>query len=265
MINVSETTQMIIKIIMLLAVLVLNSIIFIDRWLVHAVFFSLLILILIVLRAWYLIQFSLLFLLMSLHKFILVGGLNKLPAVGFLIPFIISCLLILPFSKTRIALKWVRAGKIDRTTILLIGGTSAIASLSLIIWATWTNHLGAAEQMMQGFATVPIWQMVLIGIPLFAIFNAFSEEVVYRGVLQNALNNVFTSKTLILLLQSSAFAAIHFSVGFPNDIVGYIMVFGYGIMLGYLRIRSNGMMAPVLTHFFADLTIGYFMLSYVFL
>ncbi len=262
---VSETQSTIIRIIVLFVVFVLNSIIFIDHWLIHAVFFSGLILIFIILHRWRLIHFSLLFLLLSMNAFILVGGLNKLPVVGFLIPFIISCLLILPFSKTRAALKWIRAGKIDRTTILLIVGTSAAASLALIIWATWTNHLGTAEQMMQGFTTVPLWQMVLIGIPLFAIFNALAEEVVYRGVLQSALNNVFTSKPLILILQSSAFAAVHFSAGFPKGVVGYMMVLGYGIMLGYLRVRSNGMLAPLLTHFFADLTIGYFLVGYVFL
>jgi hypothetical protein len=38
-----------------------------------------------------------------------------------------------------------------------------------------------------------------------------------------------------------------------------LMVLVYGIALGYLRKRGNGMLAPYITHVIADLTIGYFL------
>ncbi|MGE0631753.1 MAG: hypothetical protein AB7O96_05070 [Pseudobdellovibrionaceae bacterium] len=37
------------------------------------------------------------------------------------------------------------------------------------------------------------------------------------------------------------------------------MVFGYGIALGYLRYRTNGMLAPYIAHVIADLTIATFL------
>ena len=89
--------------------------------------------------------------------------------------------------------------------------------------------------------------------------NAFAEEVVYRGVMQEALSRVFKQKSIVLVLQASTFAAIHFAVGFPNGFLGYLMVFVYGFVLGYLRVRTNGMLAPYLAHVIADLAIGYFL------
>ena len=67
------------------------------------------------------------------------------------------------------------------------------------------------------------------------------------------------SAICVVTLQASAFAAAHVLLGFPNGRLGYLMVFVYGTMLGYLRVRSKGMLAPYLTHVLADLTIGYFL------
>ncbi|MBD3289858.1 CPBP family intramembrane metalloprotease [candidate division KSB1 bacterium] len=265
MANVQKKHSALFKIIILFTILLLNLNMFIDDWRINTAFFLILTVIFVVSRKWSMIHFALVFLLLSLNQFILIDVLKKLPSVGFLVPFIIATLIVLPFSATRRALRWLRAGKLDSITIYLIIGTIVVAAVSLILWAQWTDFLGGAEYMIHEYASVPMWQMMLLAIPAFAVVNAFSEEVVYRGVLQNATAGVFESKILVLIFQSSAFAAAHFAFGFPNGFVGYIMVFFYGIMLGYLKIRSGGMLAPVLTHFFADLTIGYFMILYVYL
>lgn len=187
----------------------------------------------------------------------------SLPAVPFLVPFIISTLLILPFSRTRPTLAWAKTGKIDRISVLLLFITGVISTGTLIVWALWTDNLGIGIQMVKEFSQYPQWLILIIGIPLFAIINAFAEEVVYRGVMQEALARVFSQKYLVLILQASAFAAVHFAVGFPNGSFGYLMVFVYGLVLGYLRLRTNGMLAPYLAHLIADLTIGYFLCLHV--
>jgi membrane protease YdiL (CAAX protease family) len=136
----------------------------------------------------------------------------------------------------------------------LTGGLSVAA---LLIWANWTDSLGIGTQLMQGITSqYPMWLILIIGIPFFALVNAFAEEVVYRGVLQGALMQVFPQMPVVLVLQTSAFAAFHFAIGFPNGWVGYGMVFVWGLMLGYLRIRTSGMLVPYIAHVIADVTIG---------
>ena len=60
--------------------------------------------------------------------------------------------------------------------------------------------------MMKGVAHYPTWMVAGIILPLFAVLNAFSEEVAYRGILQEALQRNLTNTHLVLVLQSSAFA-----------------------------------------------------------
>ena len=203
-----------------------------------------------------LLQPALLFLLIHLVVYF-PKPLTTLPALPFLVPFFLSILLLLPLLPLRVTLSWLQKGTLDKTTWLLLILTGLLSSLALIIWAVWSDNLGAGLQMVQGFSAYPTWLILSICIPLFALVNAFAEEVVYRGVLQEALLQIFQVKEWVLLLQAAAFAAAHFAAGFPNGLIGYVMVFCYGIMLGFLRLRSRGLLAPYLAHVIADLTIGY--------
>jgi membrane protease YdiL (CAAX protease family) len=216
-------------------------------------------------RTWELVHCALLLLLMSLSGMILPLVKSNYFAVQFLgfAPFLISTAIIVPFQLTRTALSWVKIGKFDRIATMLLGLTGVLSGAALLVWAHWTDYLGFGVQLVQGVSHYPKWFMVLIGIPFFAVVNAFAEEVVYRGVLQEALMHVFRSVYVILALQASAFAAAHFAMGFPNGSVGYGMVVVYGLMLGYLRVRTAGMFAPYLAHVIADLTIGYYLCAQV--
>ena len=51
-------------------------------------------------------------------------------------------------------------------------------NFTLVLWAQWTDHLGLAAKMVQGFAGVPHWFVIAIGVPLFALFNALAKELV---------------------------------------------------------------------------------------
>jgi membrane protease YdiL (CAAX protease family) len=50
-------------------------------------------------------------------------------------------------------------------------------------------------------------------------------------------------------------------MGFPNGAIGYGMAFGYALVLGYLRLRTDGLLAPVAAHVIADLTIGFILVT----
>lgn len=116
--------------------------------------------------------------------------------------------------------------------------------------------------MVQGFSRFPKSLIFGLGVPLFALVNAFAEEVIFRGIMQGALSRAFRRQCLVVILQASAFAAFHFAGGFPNGYIGYLMTFIYGLMLGYLRERSQGLLAPFSAHVMADLAIGYFLCIY---
>jgi membrane protease YdiL (CAAX protease family) len=60
---------------------------------------------------------------------------------------------------------------------------------------------------------------------------------------------------LSLLVQAWLFGALHYREGFPNGAWGLVMTAVYGIMLGVLRRRSQGMLAPWAVHVFADCVI----------
>lgn len=206
---------------------------------------------------WELVHCGLFFALMGVSGIVLAW--LRLPVFWliFLLPLIIATLVILPFKATRQALRWLRIGTVDRLSWILLGVTGILSVVALLVWAYWTDNLGIGIKNMQAFSQYPFWLVVGGVVPIFALVNAMLEEIVYRGILQEGLMHVLTNNVLILVLQASAFAAMHFASGFPNGVMGYVMVFTWGTMLGYLRIRTNGMLIPYLAHVIADLVIGY--------
>jgi uncharacterized protein len=197
--------------------------------------------------------------LFGVAPLVLPRAIFDLPATIFLVPFLLSIPLVLLVPRARFTLEWLRIGYFDGVTLFWMVLTVVLSSSALIGWAFWTDSLGVGEKMMRGFIQYPSWLIVMLGIPAFAIFNAFAEEAFYRGVLQESLSLTFRAVPIVILFQATAFGAAHYRMGFPNGLMGYFMVFTYGLMLGFLRYRSKGMMAPFLTHIFADLTIGYFL------
>lgn len=249
------------KVVWLLVLLTLNLDGFFHFQVVDTLVLGGFLIFLLVKKVWEFVHCGLLLFLMSLAWTIIP---LEYSALQLFIIFFVATALLWPFQATRSAFSWVKIGRIDRVAWALLYLTGVISTGALILWAFWTKDLGAGLRMVQGLNQYPAWLIFLIGIPLFAMFNALAKEIVYRGVLQEALLRVFSSPVAILL-QASAFAAIHVASGFPNGIVGYIMVFVYGVMLGYLRTRAGGMLAPYLTHVLADLVIGAFLCIQVFL
>ena len=209
-------------------------------------------------RRWHVLHFALLFLLMNLNSYYFPAFMRHLPVVSFLAPLLISTFFILPFFGLRAPLSWAGMGGISPVIAVVILSTGLLSSAALVLWAKWSGNIDASIRIATQFSALPRWLFFVIAAPLFAVCNAFAEEAVYRGVLQETLSRVFDRRLVILILQASAFAAAHYEAGFPNGISGYLMVIIYGLVLGDLRIRTGGMLAPFLTHVLADLTIGYY-------
>ncbi len=249
-----------IKFILLLLVLSLTIAAFTGIALIDHVAASLFLIYVIAAREWRLAWCGIIFSLLSMGRYVITAPiLSDIPALWMLSMLILSMAIVSPLKKTRSWRSWAKWGRIDPRMMMAIIAIAIIAAVALLLWANWTDHFGMAIQMAEKTAAYPRYLVILM-IPLFAILNSVAEESVYRGVLQTALFEGFQNHHLVILLQASAFAALHYASGFPNGAMGYAMVLGYGIMLGYLKIWSQGMLAPIITHMFADLTIFYFMI-----
>lgn len=195
--------------------------------------------------------------LWHVYPLVLPAVLIGLPAISFLIAFGTFVLLTYVLWKDWESVSWLRRGRLDRLSWVLVVLTGVFSTVALITWAMWSNNLGLGVKMVKGLSNVPKWLVLGLGIPLFALSNAFAEEVIFRGILQSTLEKIFASLWWVLLAQASVFATAHFLMGFPNGWIGFLMVLVYGFTLGYLKHRTEGFWAPYIAHVIADLTIGY--------
>lgn len=191
---------------------------------------------------------------------VLRDSVGSLPVAPLLIPLLLSSILVAARISTRRTLSWMRVGSVDRGSWCLVGLVGIMSAGALIAWASWTDNFGIADEMAEDFARIPLLVLVIVGIPLFAIANAVTEEAIFRGVLQTAIAASSGRSMTTVALQAAGFAAIHYETGFPNGPVGYTMVFIYGLALGFLRMRTDGLLAPIAAHIVADLVIGYTMI-----
>ena len=190
--------------------------------------------------------------------------LGALPVVPLLLPLLSSSAISHAIDWARLP-RWLQRGQIEASSWAITFMTGIVSAGALIVWARWTDNLGVGAGMMRGATqAVPTPVLAIVGIPVFAVVNAATEEAVYRGVLQRALELSMPRLSLVVALQALAFAALHFQSGFPNGLVGYAMVTIYGAALGYLRHRTGGLAAPIVAHVLADLVIGYVLLANAF-
>lgn len=213
------------------------------------------------LRQIFALHATLLFFLMAMTSLIPSGSalhtlFSGVPILALIVPLALSFAIMAVRPHWRSAIAPLSRGNADPISIGLAGAIAVGSAAALLIWATWTDNLGLGKAMMENALTAPLWLVVLVGLPVFALLNAVTEEFVFRGVLQPALDKVGLPFALANVLQASAFAALHYEMGFPNGAVGYGMVFVYGLFLGLLRRRTGGLALPIATHAIADLVIG---------
>ena len=147
---------------------------------------------------------------------------------------------------------WLRAGRSGRDIRILIIATVAVSGVALVAWAALTNP--DIEHHLASVPALPLWVYPLVAVA-FAVVNAAIEEVIFRGVMMEALDSALGDGYWSIGTQAVSFAALHYLSGFPSGVLGFFMVWVYGIMLGMIRRRSKGLLAPWVAHVAADITI----------
>ena len=172
-----------------------------------------------------------------------------------LVPLAVYGVIVCAVPSLRGSAGWLKAGMIDPTilalTLLLaVAAPAALLSFQRVFQPSLPNFRGHLPPIF--------WSYPLLGMFVFSATNALLEEIVFRGVLQDAL---VSALGLIagLCAQGLAFGLSH-AAGYPPGAAGAVLATIYGIFLGALKVRSRGLGTPVVAHFFADATIFAMML-----
>jgi hypothetical protein len=148
---------------------------------------------------------------------------------------------------------WFQRGRLGREVWALMLASVVTAGVALVAWyAVWRPDL---TDLVDAYVpALPVGLLVVGGLT-FSIVNAAVEEGAYRGVVQGALEATLGVGLVALCLQAVAFGALHMN-GFPRGWVGVGLAGIYGVMMGLLRRKSHGMLAPWLGHVLTDVVIA---------
>jgi membrane protease YdiL (CAAX protease family) len=172
--------------------------------------------------------------------------------LNLLAPLIVYGMVVVLTPHLRRSVGWLRAGHFGPDVRLIVIATVIVSSVALVFWTVFSKpdvqrHLALVPEM-------PFWIYPLAAIG-FASINAAMEEIVFRGIMMEALDSALGETYRSVGVQAVSFAALHYLAGFPNGVLGFLMAFVYGIMLGVVRWRSKGLLAPWVAHVVADITI----------
>jgi membrane protease YdiL (CAAX protease family) len=145
---------------------------------------------------------------------------------------------------------WLLRGRPSTATWLLAVVMIALSAAALVGWAylTQPDLSRYADMVGSGISAVVAAAIV------FALFTAIAEEVIFRGVLWQALAEVGFAPGPVLIIQALAFGVLHVD-GVPSGLSGVGLATVYAVALGGIRWLSQGLLMPVVVHAFADLTI----------
>ncbi len=152
----------------------------------------------------------------------------------------------------RHATAWIERGRIDRVVVAIAIGFVLLAGSALLLW--FFLFKPDLQDLVERFVPNVSLPLLIAGAFLFAMLNAAVEEFAYRGVLMEGLHRGTGSVAFALVGQAVAFGTLHIN-GFPRGPVGIALATIYGLMMGTLRIRSRGMLAPWVAHVVTDLVI----------
>jgi membrane protease YdiL (CAAX protease family) len=155
---------------------------------------------------------------------------------------------------------WIKRGRLDTDVWLLVGGSAVIAAVALGAW--YSIFKPDLTDIVEAYVPAAPVSLLILGGVLFSMLNAAIEEGAYRGVIQNGLEATLGVGTAALCLQAAAFGAVHMRSGFPRGWIGVGLASVYGLMMGVIRRRSDGMLGPWIAHVLTDVVIVSIILAF---
>jgi membrane protease YdiL (CAAX protease family) len=170
--------------------------------------------------------------------------------------------------------RWLTPGRLSPGTVLAIAAVVGLSTGALIVWASGGlravgvlsagGSTSANESLPGTFAPdIPRFSNPLLlatGITGFALLNGAGEEAMFRGIYWDGLASLFRSPCTVVLTQALFFGLCHFR-GFPSGPIGIGLSFLYGAVMGLIRHRTGGILAPVIAHVLTDAMIAIVVLT----
>ncbi len=176
---------------------------------------------------------------------------QSFPQLSFAVAIGVYIILLSFNRRLRPIIPWWQRGTLGKEVIFLCLATTVVAGTALLGWYLFKNP--DINDLIDSFLPEAAPWMLVIGGVLFSMLNAFVEEFAFRGVLTFGLES-HLGKYIALAIQAVAFGTYHIN-GFPRGAFGVVLAAIYGIMIGVVRLRSKGMLAPWIAHVFTDIII----------
>ncbi|WP_437765865.1 CPBP family intramembrane glutamic endopeptidase [Sorangium sp. So ce764] len=173
-------------------------------------------------------------------------------------PLVVLALLARAVPALRSSMPPLRRGAFGPAVVGWIAAVVLVSALALVLWVRLMRPDLSQMRALLPPVSLPL---LLLGGLGFALFNALLEEAVFRLVFLGSLDAVTTSGWTAVLVQAAAFGLLHLN-GFPSGAVGVGLAAIYAVMLGVLRRRAGGLLAPYVAHVAADLTIFALLLTW---
>jgi membrane protease YdiL (CAAX protease family) len=158
--------------------------------------------------------------------------------------YVLSCLV---GRNPSVQVVHLRLGRLTRSDVLAILGVALVSAIFLLAFrALMPPHQFLGDQLI---TQIPAWLLALGGV-IFATVNAAVEEMLFRGAILHHLGHALGAWPAVAL-QAVAFGVLHLH-GYPYGPVGVALATVYGLLLGAVRLRSNGLLAPWVAHVVAD-------------
>lgn len=176
------------------------------------------------------------------------GTYYLLPCLSF-----IGLILLVPSIKSTI--DWWRKESFSKTLIIQMILAVVLGSVAMFIYLKANPN--SLDRFVGMLPDGSILMIVLMGV-LYAGLNASVEELIFRGMVWNGLEKIMPGSWLIGFSQAAIFGLSHYW-GLPGGWSGVLMTFVLSLFLGYVRIKSGGILGCILVHFGLNLS-QYFML-----
>lgn len=139
-----------------------------------------------------------------------------------------------------------------RDLLYTIGGVLALFAVAIVVGLVYSAlNVPTAENTIEGAAREGGAEVLLWAIPLAWLAIGLGEELVFRGVIQNYLEEAF-SATGAILASSVIFALVHIPAYYTPDPLAMTsvlaVVFALSVILGITYVRTRNLLVPILIH-----------------
>lgn len=147
----------------------------------------------------------------------------------------------------------LRLSNIPTIKTMLLGGFLMVLLLPIVQWIYWLNHQiplpnwaiqqeSLINNLISSLLQISVTYELVINLIVIAVLPALGEELVFRGVIQQKMEEQISAHSAIWV-SAILFSAIHL------QFQGFLPRMLLGAVLGYLFYWSKNLWVPIVAHF----------------